>query len=252
MATAPTSTSRARFMRIPPPGSSPQSSRSRASAAAASPAPGQRRIGEPASPPCPAASPIGTAATGGGAGNPPPPVPGKVDLAGPYKGAPLSLVVVVPAVSGPYDLGNVAVRAAIYVDPVTAQVTTVSDPLPQIFEGIPLRARSIQVNLDRPSFALNPTNCDPSSVTSVILGDEGAVSNQAAHYQAANCADLPFGPKLGLKLEGGTKRTGHPALTATLTAKPGEANIASTVVTMPHSIFLDNAHINAPCTRVQY
>ena len=68
-------------------------------------------------------------------------MPGKVYLAGPYKGAPLSLVVVVPAVSGPYDLGNVVVRAAIEVDPVTAQVTTISDPLPQIIEGIPLRTR---------------------------------------------------------------------------------------------------------------
>ena len=87
---------------------------------------------------------------------------GKAYLAGPYKGAPLSLVVVVPAVSGPYDLGNVAVRAAIYVNPVTAQVTTISDPLPQILDGIQLRGKSLRVNIDRPNFALNPTNCRPA------------------------------------------------------------------------------------------
>ncbi len=90
---------------------------------------------------------------------------GKVYLAGPYKGAPLSLLVVIPAVSGPYDLGNVVVRAAINVDQTTAQVTTVSDPLPQIIEGIPLRTRAIRVNLDRPEFAINPTNCEPSRST---------------------------------------------------------------------------------------
>ncbi len=209
-------------------------------------------VAEQASPACPAASQIGTATTGAGAGSKPLYVPGKVYLAGPYKGAPLSLVVVVPAVSGPYDLGNVAIRAAIKVDPVTAQVTTVSDPLPQIIEGIPLRTRSIQVNLDRPNFALNPTNCGPLSVGAVVSGDEGATANLGSHYQVANCAGLPFGPNLALSLKGGTRRTDHPALTATLTAKPGEANIASTVVTMPHSMFLDNAHINGPCTRVQY
>ena len=95
---------------------------------------------------------------------------GKVYLAGPYKGAPLSLVAVVPAVSGPYDLGNVAVRAAIHVDPVTAQVTTVSDPLPQILEGIPLRTRSMIVDLDRPGFTFNPTNCAPFSIERHGLG----------------------------------------------------------------------------------
>jgi hypothetical protein len=68
----------------------------------------------------------------------------------------------------------------------------------------------------------------------------------------ANCAILPFAPNLSLKLSGDTKRTGHPALKATLSARPGESNIAATTVTMPHTLFLDNAHIKAPCTRVQF
>ena len=108
-----------------------------------------------------------------GAGTKPLNTPGKVYLAGPYKGAPLSLVVVVPAVAGPYDLGNIAVRAAVDVDPTTAQVTAVSDPLPQIFEGVPLRTRMIQVDLDRPNFTLNPTNCHPFDVTGTFTGEQG-------------------------------------------------------------------------------
>jgi hypothetical protein len=179
-------------------------------------------------------------------------VPGKVYLAGPYKGAPLSLVVVIPAVSGPYDLGNVAIRAAIQVSPVTAQVTTVSDPLPQILEGIPLRTRSIRVDLNRPGFTLNPTNCDLHSVEATITGDQGGVSQLGTYHQIANCASLQFAPKLTLKLAGSTKQAANPALTATLTAKPGEANISRTQVTLPSSELIDNAHINGPCTRVQF
>jgi hypothetical protein len=113
-------------------------------------------IAEQTAPACPAGSQIGTLKAGAGAGSRPLNVDGKVYLAGPYKGAPLSLLVVIPAVSGPYDLGTVAVRAAIHVDPVTARVTTVSDPLPEILEGIPLRTRSLRVNVDRKDFALNP------------------------------------------------------------------------------------------------
>ena len=201
---------------------------------------------------CPAASQIGSAISGAGAGNHPLYTPGRVYLAGPYKGSPLSLVVVVPAVSGPYDLGNVVVRAAISVDPVTAQVRTVSDPIPQILEGVPLRLRSLLINLDRPNFALNPTNCTPFSVDTVTFGSEGAASSGSSHFQAANCANLAFAPKLGLKLRGSTRRRGHPALRAVLRTAPGEANLAKVAVTMPKNELLDNSHIGTVCTRVQF
>jgi hypothetical protein len=214
--------------------------------------PGYTGRAELASSACPPASRIGTAVTGSGAGSHQLFTGGAVYLAGPYKGAPLSLVAVVPAVSGPYDLGNVVVRAAISIDPVTAQVTTSSDPITQILDGIPLRLRTILVNLDRPGFTLNGTNCSPTNVATTVAGDEGGQAKSSSFFQVANCANMGFGPKLGLKLNGSTKRRGHPALQATVTAKPGEANIARTQVTMPKSLLLDNSHIGTVCTKVQF
>ena len=207
---------------------------------------------EEASPACPAASQIGTAVTGVGAGSHPLYNPGKVYLAGPYKGAPLSLLVVVPAVSGPYDLGIVAVRAAITVNPVTAQVSVASDPLPQILEGLPLRARSIRIDLNRQGFTLNPTNCDPFLVQASISGAEGGQATSTAHFQAANCAGLSFDPKIGIKLRGSTKRRGHPSLRAVLKTAPGESNLSKVTVVMPKNELLDNSHIGTVCTRVQF
>ncbi len=201
---------------------------------------------------CPASSRIGSSSTAAGAGDHPVHLPGSVYLAGPYKGAPLSLAVVTPAVSGPYDLGNVVVRAAIHVDPTSAQLTAVSDPLPQIVDGVPLRLRQVLINLDRSGFTLNPTNCDRFSLQARVFGDQGGEASPAVPFQAANCSELPFGPKLALRLRGGNKRTQNPALTATLTAKPGEANIAKAVVTMPPALILDNGHIGNTCTKVQF
>jgi hypothetical protein len=209
-------------------------------------------LAELASPACPSTSQIGTATTGAGAGNHPVYLPGKVYLAGPYKGAPLSLAVVTPAVSGPYDLGNVVVRAAIHVDPTSAQITAESDPLPQILDGIPLRLRQVTINLDRKNFTLNPTNCDHFAIGAKIFGNQGAAVSLQSPFQAANCSGLQFRPKLELKLTGGTTRAKNPALTATLTAKPGEANISQAIVTMPRSLFLDQSHVGSPCTRVQF
>lgn len=222
------------------------------SALAAAASPSASGVAQLAAPSCPSSSQIGTSTTGAGAGNHPVYLPGKVYLAGPYKGAPLSLAVITPAVSGPYDLGDVVVRAAIHVDPTTAQISAESDPLPQILDGIPLRLRQVTINLNRPEFTLNPTNCDQFSVKATIFGNQGGRVEGSEPFQVANCAGLPFGPKLALKLTGGTTRAKNPALKATLTAKPGEANIAKAVVTMPHSIFLDQSHVGSPCTRVQF
>ena len=209
---------------------------------------------EKASPSCPAASQIGTAQAGAGAGTHPVFLEGKVYLAGPYRGAPLSLAVVTPAVSGPYDLGNVVVRAAIHINPETAQITAVSDPLPQILDGIPLRLREIEVYLGRRDFTLNPTSCAPSSINARLFGDQGASVNSSVHFQVANCGDLGFSPKLALKLAGATKRAKNPALSATLTypAGPNSANLSSTEVVLPPSELIDNAHIQAPCTLKQF
>jgi hypothetical protein len=214
--------------------------------------PGHSAAEEEVSASCPAGSQIGTAEATAGAGTHPFHAPGKVYLAGPYRGAPLSLAVITPAISGPYDLGNVVIRAAIFVNSETARVTAVSDPLPRILDGIPLRLRSVRINLNRKEFVLNPTNCDPFSVDTEVFGDQGAVARPDEHFQVANCASLRFGPALRLAFSGNTGRTGNPALTATLTASPGESNLASASVTLPHSELLDNAHIQSPCTRVQF
>jgi len=209
---------------------------------------------EQAIPSCPASSQVGEFTAGAGPGSHPLYLPGKVYLAGPYKGAPLSFVFITPAVAGGYDLGNVVLRTALRIDPETAQVTAVSDPLPQIFQGIPLRLRRVLVDLNRPGFALNPTNCSPFSVKAEVLGTEGAVSNLSNHFQVANCASLPFAPKLTMGFSGSTKQAGNPAVHADISypAAGLYANVARAVVTLPPTDLVDNAHINTPCTKVQF
>jgi hypothetical protein len=208
---------------------------------------------EQQSPSCPSSSEVGSVVVGAGAGILPFYASGHAYLAGPYKGAPLSLVVITPAVAGPYDLGSVVVRSALYVNPETAEVHAVSDPLPSIREGIPLDVRSVALKLDRPQFTLNPTNCNPMAV----LGSASTLAGQSAAlrspFQVGGCSSLGFRPKLAISLKGATKRTGHPALKAVVTYPQGAyANIASAQVTLPHSAFLDQAHIKTICTRVQF
>jgi len=208
---------------------------------------------EQAAPSCPAASRVGSVHAAAGSGPDPYNAPGAAYLSGPYKGAPLSLATVVPALAGPFDLGTVVVRAALHVDPRSAQITAVSDPIPSILHGIPLDVRRVDVALDRPQFSKNPTSCEPTAVGAEVFSTLGAATTLSQRFQLGECRRLGFKPRLYLRLFG--KRFGrgsNPRLRAVLVPRPGDANIARAVVRMPRSILLDQAHIRTVCTRVQF
>ena len=207
---------------------------------------------EISSPSCPAASELGSVQVTAGAGPSPIPVSGHAYLAGPYKGAPLSLAAIVPAVAGPFDLGTVVTRVALNIDPATAQIHAVSDPLPTIREGIPFDVRSISLKLDRSNFTLNPTSCEAMAIEGSATTAAGQSQPLSNRFQVSECSRLRFKPHMKLFLKGATKRTGHPKLIGTVFSKPHEAGASRLQVKLPRSSFLDQAHIRTVCTRVQY
>jgi hypothetical protein len=219
---------------------------------------------ELAAPSCPAASEIGRTLAGAGVGPALTYAPGKVYLAGPYHGSKLSMVAITAGVVGPFDIGTVVVREAFQIDPETAEVfidSTGSDPIPHIIQGIPVHLRDIRAYVDRPEFVLNPTDCTPTSTASTVLGagldfaseaDDNPVT-VSTPFQAADCAALPFKPKLTMRLRGGTRRGAHPAFSAHLAMNGiGEAAIDRAQVILPRSEFIENAHFKTICTRVQF
>jgi hypothetical protein len=207
---------------------------------------------EQGSPSCPSSSEVGTVQVTAGSGMNPVPVSGQAYLAGPYKGAPLSLVVIVPAVAGPFDLGTVVDRVALDVGEYDARIHAVADPLPTIREGIPLDVRSIELKLSRPSFTINPTSCEAMAIEGSVSTQPGQSAALNNRFQVGECGRLAFKPKIAISLKGATKRTGHPALKATVTYPKGGAyaNIARAQVSLPHSEFLDQGNIGKACTKV--
>jgi hypothetical protein len=160
------------------------------------------------------------------------------------------LAAVTPALAGPYDYGVVVVRVALHVDPLTAQVRAASDTVPSIIGGIPIRMRSIQVSIDRPSFTINPTNCAALGVDSQGIGDQGTVTDFASYFQAVNCASLPFKPKMSVRQIGrkGTRRATNPQLQFDLRTRSGDANIKSLSVTLSHAFEIDQRHLGNICS----
>ncbi|HWW68044.1 MAG TPA: hypothetical protein VNY83_08690 [Solirubrobacterales bacterium] len=218
---------------------------------------------EEASPSCPPASQVGRTLLGAGVGSVLAWAPGRIYLAGPYAGAPLSLAIVTPVTIGPFDLGTVVLREALRIDPETAQLSVDSSgsaPLPQIVDGVPLHLRDLRIYLDRPEFTLNPTSCEPMSVASALTGSAPGFDGEGGYtplrvldpFQIADCQSLGFAPKLRLRLLGADARNGHPGLRAVLLPRAGDANIARAAFTLPRTELLDPSHIRAVCTSAEF
>jgi hypothetical protein len=224
---------------------------------------GRDGFAEAERPSCPEAAKIGRTYSGYGMGSVLAYAAGNLYLAGPYHGAPLSILAVNPATVGPFDLGTIIVRSAVRIDPQSARASldaAGSDPIPHIMRGVPIHLRDVRVYLDRPDFTLNPTSCERFELPSTLSGSGASVAEAGDDrsvsvenpFQVSFCSSLPFAPRIALRLKGGTRRGKFPSLTATVTPRPGDANIGKATVTLPPSEFLAQQNIKTICGRAQY
>ena len=192
---------------------------------------------EVASPSCPESSLLGTVTTQTGPGAMPYSVSGKAYLTGPYKGAPYGMAVIVPAIAGPYDLGVVVIRQALYINPTDTHVTDVSDPFPTIRDGVPLRIKRVSITLSRSNFTLNATSCEPKTINATATSTTNTQTALSARYQAAGCASLVFAPKLTASAGGkGSKANGTSFDVNVTSPGLGVANIAKVDLTLPKAL----------------
>lgn len=204
---------------------------------------------------CPTSSRLGYVRIALGAGADPLWVPAGAEpdsdvyLAGPYRDAPYSLLVSVPAAAGPFDLGQVVLRAPVRIDPDTAQASVELGGLPQILKGVPLHYRAIRLVLDRPGLIRNPTSCEPMRIELTATAATGATESAGDRFQAADCAALAFHPRLSLRLSGGIGRNGHPAIEIVLKPRGPEANLERASLALPAGELVDARRIPPQCPR---
>ena len=203
---------------------------------------------------CPGASQIGTATVGAGAGAQPLYLSGAIYLTGPYKGAPFGLAIVVPADAGPYNLGTIVVRSRILVNSADLHLTIISDSLPEILDGVPLRLRAISLAITRPGFMFNPTNCSPRSIITTIGSAGGTTATAATPFQVGGCKGLPFAPKLSASTRARASRRGDGASLEVSITNTGasQANIKAVTVELPQQLRPRLSTIQGACLQMTF
>lgn len=192
-------------------------------------------------PSCPANSKVGSVLTGVGTGSIPLFSQGTVYLGGGYKGSPLSLVAITPAIAGGsaetplVDLGTVVVRVALNVDQRTGQIAAISDVLPRMIAGIPLRIDDLRVLLDRDDFVRGPTSCNEMKVDAEIEGLEGAEADPTNRFQMGGCRHLRFRPRFHVEAKRDAAGPRGLRLRAVLTAGARDAHVSRATFTFPIS-----------------
>ena len=199
---------------------------------------------------CPPESQIGDATAIAGLGSEPyTEAGGKVYITGPYGNAPFGLEIVSPAVAGPFNLGTVTVRSRLFVNPNDASITIVSDPLPTQLRGIPLQLKRVIVNVDRPNFEFNPTNCSPMRIEGSLAGAEGADAGVSSPFGVVNCAGLPFKPKLTASTKGQASKADGANFAVKVESKGlGQANIAKVRLQLPKELPARLTTLQKACT----
>jgi hypothetical protein len=180
---------------------------------------------------------IGHSSATVGLGAEPYALPGQVYLTTGYGGAPFGVLVVTPAIAGPFNLGDVDVRSRLEVNPVTAAASIVSDPFPTMIKGVPAQIKQVEVSIDRPGFTFNPSNCSAMRIGGTLGGAEGASATFSYPFQVSNCASLPFAPTLTASAGGhGSKQDGTSLTVKVSSAGLGQANIAKVDLTFPKAL----------------
>jgi hypothetical protein len=189
---------------------------------------------------CAEESKIGTATVTAGAGSEPLSLSGKVYMTTGYHGAPFGLSIVVPALAGPYNLGTVVVRGAVALNTVNGQLTITTDPLPTILGGVPLRLRTVKVEINKAGFLVNPTACASSAITGSVTSTTAQSQPFSSPVTIEGCGSLPFAPTLAVTPS--TTQLDSPlGLTVNMHLPEGSADLHSAVVSLPAGVSINPA-----------
>ena len=129
--------------------------------------------------------------------------------------------------------------------------------IPPILDGIPLEIKHVNVTIDKPGFAFNPTNCNPLNLTGNIQSTQGTNAPVSVPFQITNCATLKFDPKFSANTAGAAHPNGpgasfHVRVLAKEGPGGGEANIKRVEVQLPKLLPARLTTLQKSCTQAQF
>ncbi len=105
---------------------------------------------------------------------------------------------------------------------------------------MPSQIRALRIDVNRPGFTFNPTNCEEQKVTGTLTGygPGGSVGVEGVSnpYFAGNCSALPFNPSISVNVESDVSRVDGTGMKIIVKSSKGQANIKKTKLVFPNTV----------------
>jgi hypothetical protein len=115
-------------------------------------------------------------------------------------------------------------------------VTVATTNLPTIVGGVPVRLKTLKVEVNRPSFIFNPTNCGVLATESVLSSTLGATQGVSTPFQVGACSALAFKPSFKAATNAKTTKLNGASLQVNITQPAHQANMRSVFVELPKQL----------------
>jgi hypothetical protein len=117
---------------------------------------------------------------------------------------------------------------------------------------VPLRVQTINVNINRPNFIFNPTNCAVKQITATVAGAQGALVPVSVPFAAANCHSLPFSPSFKASTSAKTSKKYGAEFNVKVGYASNQANIKSVSVMLPRQLPARLTTIQQACLQATF
>jgi Cu/Ag efflux protein CusF len=204
---------------------------------------------------CSAASKVGSIEAKVGTGTNVLTLPGDVYLTAGQGGDIAGMAMRIPAIAGPYNLGDVVALGRINLRPSDHGLDVTFDDIPRIFKGVPTQLQRLKLNLAGTAssgkpFLYNASNCAAAQINTTFGSYDGGSATSGSPYQPTACGSRPFNPKLEIVGTGGNT-TIAPAWLMKMTMPDGNATLRRANVLLPTVMTVNILGLNGLCEVAQ-
>ncbi len=181
-------------------------------------------------------------------------LPGTVYLTDGVNGDIAGMSIKVPAIAGPYNLGDYITQGRIQIRPSDHGINVDFDEVPFMFKGVPTHIQELTINLpgvvNNKPFLYNASSCGNQNIASTMTPWTGSAMTDNTPYTTTGCGTRSFSPSMSFTASGGSFDV-PPAWTIKMNSNTGDSTLKSVSVVLPSIMTVNIQGLPSACTADQ-
>ncbi|MFY9488633.1 MAG: hypothetical protein WAP35_08070 [Solirubrobacterales bacterium] len=185
-------------------------------------------------------------------------LPGTVYLTEGVNGEIAGMSVKVPAVAGPYNLGDYVTQGRVVLRPADHGIDVIFSDIPRMFKGVPTQINQLRIDIDGRAgrspngtpFLYNASTCGPMTVVAAMTSHGAGNATSTIPYQATDCPVRAFNPSISFTASGGDANNA-PDWNIRVALAAGDSVMKSITVLLPSIVTVNVLGLGEVCEQAQ-